>query len=349
MRSIMRCMCILAFGFNGVTIAQPADRVESKTITMIIGFPPGGGTDISGRLIANFLGKYFREKRSIIVHNVPGADGMLAMNFMAQQAKRDGSYITMAASTVADPINYRKRQSSYDPTQFQVIGGIGRGGSTLVIRTEAESRLYDRSLAPVMIGSVGGMPRSGSVTAAWGIEFLQWNGRWVIGYRGTNDLFLALERGEIEIAATSSRQQVENILAKGNFKQLMQTGIYEGGHVVARSEALDVPVFPSIIEGKIHDDVQKRAFAYWYGLVAMDKWLALPPGVAPDTLRLFRAAFDSMVRDPEFLNAGRMLSEDFEPQAGEDVTRLIDSLAKTPPEALEFITGMIRKQGVSSQ
>ena len=75
-------------------------------------------------------------------------------------------------------------------------GGIGRGGSTVVIRKDAEDRLYDKSKPPVIMGAVGGQPRSGMQTTAWGIEILGWNAKWVLGYPGTNDLVLALERGE---------------------------------------------------------------------------------------------------------------------------------------------------------
>jgi hypothetical protein len=151
------------------------------------------------------------------------------------------------------------------------------------------------------------------------------------------------------MAATSSRQQVEKLLGTGKFTALTQTGIYEGGRVVARSEAPNVPVFPAMIEGKIREKFQISAFDYWYSLIALDKWLALPPGASPRTLEVYRQAFNSMVLDPEFLNAARKLSEDFEAQTGGDVTKLISALANTPPEALEFITGMMRRQGVAVQ
>ena len=69
------------------------------------------------------------------------------------------------------PLLYRKPQSQFDPTKFHFIGGVGRGGTMLMIRKDAEPRLYDKSKPPVIMGSLGGVPRSGMQTTAWGIAY----------------------------------------------------------------------------------------------------------------------------------------------------------------------------------
>src|ERR1700722_7497666 len=77
-------LATLAFGAAVlVPVASAAERptFKGKTITMIIGYAPGGGTDLSGRLLASFLGKYLPGEPTIVVQNIPGADGMTAMNF----------------------------------------------------------------------------------------------------------------------------------------------------------------------------------------------------------------------------------------------------------------------------
>src|SRR3954451_7838923 len=91
-----------------------------KTITMIIGSSPGGGTDTSGRLIANFLAKQLPGKPAILIRNIPGAQGMAAMNYFVQQVAPDGLTITMGASTQGDPLFFRTPQSHYDPTKFLI-------------------------------------------------------------------------------------------------------------------------------------------------------------------------------------------------------------------------------------
>ena len=328
------------------SVAQEPVNFAGKTITMIIGYSPGGGTDTAGRLIASFLVKYLPGSPNVISENRPGADGVTAMNYFYQQAKPDGMTLTMASSTQGDPVVYKQPQVKYDPTKLEIVGGIGRGGSTVVIRKDAEDRLYDKTKPPVIMGAVGGVPRSGMQTTAWGIEILDWNAKWVLGYPGTNDLFVALERGEIDMTASSNLFQVQKLLDTGKVKVLTQTGLLENGKFTGRSEFGDVPVFPNQVQGKVRDSVQEQGYSYWYALVLLDKWLALPPGTPKPYVAAYREAFKKMAKDPEFLEKGKKMSQDFESQSGEDVEKLILTLGKTSPEAFDYIRNMMKKQGI---
>jgi tripartite-type tricarboxylate transporter receptor subunit TctC len=135
--------------------------VAGKTITIIVGFAPGGGTDFVARWIGNGLSKYLPGNPSYIVKNVPGADGMTSMNYLAQQVKPDGLTVLLGSASQADPMNARNTNAKYDLSKFRVAGGIGRGGTFTVISTSAEKRLRDKALAPVIMGSNAGMPRNG--------------------------------------------------------------------------------------------------------------------------------------------------------------------------------------------
>jgi tripartite-type tricarboxylate transporter receptor subunit TctC len=92
--------------------------------------------------------------------------------------------------------------------------------------------------------------------------------------------------------------------------------------------------------------VQIQAFDYWFSLVVLDKWLALPEGTPEPVLQAYREAFDKMSKDPEFIARGKKMSEDFEPQAGRDVEELLKTLGNTTPEALDYIKKMLKGQGI---
>jgi tripartite-type tricarboxylate transporter receptor subunit TctC len=343
-RLIVSLAAMLALG--GVASAQAPFTLEGKTVTMIIGPPPGGGTDAAGRMIAMHLAQHLPGKPSVIVQNMPGADGMVAMNYFATQAKTDGMTMIMATSTQGDPLVYRQPQSRYDATKLAIVGGIGRGGSTVVIRKDAEDRLYDKSKPPVIMGAVGGVPRSGMQTTAWGIDLLGWNAKWVVGYPGTNDLFVALERGEIDMTASSNLFQVAKLLETGKIKVLTQTGTLSDGKILPRTEFGDVPVFPNQVKGKAASQLQETGYGYWYSLVMLDKWLALPTGTPEPILKAYRDAFAKMVKDPEFIERGKKMSEDFEAQLGPDVEGLLKTLGNTTPDALDYIKKMLKGQGI---
>lgn len=142
-----RVLCITAFAaifeYTGAAAAKEASfAFENRQVTMIVGFAPGGGTDAVGRLIANNFTKHLPGHPPIVIRNMPGANGITAMNYMVQQVKPDGLTLTMGASQ-SDPAMFRRANAKYDPSKFLYIGGVGRGGTTLVINMESEKRLYD--------------------------------------------------------------------------------------------------------------------------------------------------------------------------------------------------------------
>jgi tripartite-type tricarboxylate transporter receptor subunit TctC len=329
--------------------AQVPVSFEGKTINFVVGFPAGGGTDASARVIAPYLTKYLPGNPTIIVSNMPGADGMTAMNAFVQPQRTpaDGTTITMGSTTTSDPLQYRRPQSQFDPTKFHFVGGVGRGGTILIIRTDAEKRLYDKSQPPVVMGSIGGVPRSGMQSTAWGIAYLGWNAKWVVGYRGTQDLFIALQRGEIDMTATGNLRDVQHLIDNGTLKILTQSGTVRNGELSKRPEFGDAPVLASIVQPKITDPVEKQSFDYWTSLTSIDKWLALPPGTPEPIVKLYQQAYDKIGDDPEFLARARKISEDLEPQSGADVKRLIDTLGTIPPQAIQQISVMLRKQGLT--
>jgi len=332
-----------------VAVAQGTALFQGKTVTVIIGFAAGGGTDTFGRLTASFLQHYLPGSPTVIVRNVPGADGITAMNYFVEQVAPDGYSIAMNASTTSDPLNWRKPQARFDPTKFAVIGGAGRGGVLLVINKEAERRLYDKQAQPVVMGSLSGLPRSGMQMTAWGIEYLDWNAKWVIGYRGTTELMVALERGEIDMTSTGNLFHVQKLLATGKFKVLAQTGMLKNGMRIPRPEFADVPIFEAALAGRIADPLMLKAFDYWSANSSIDKWAALPPNPPKAMLDVYRETYGRMIQDAEFVDRGRKMSDDFEPWSNGEVELLIKRLGAIPMEAIDRLGVMLRKQGLQGQ
>jgi tripartite-type tricarboxylate transporter receptor subunit TctC len=341
------CLLGLLLGISGAS-ADESILFKGKTITMIVGSPAGGGTDTSGRLIASLLASHLVGKPNVIVRNIPGAEGMTAMNYFARQVAPDGLTVTMGSTTQADPLLYRKPQSQYDPSTFSFVGGAGRGGTVLLIRKEAEARLYDKSSAPVIMGALGGVPRSGMQMTAWGIDFLSWNAKWVLGYRGTNDLMVALERGEIDMTSTANLFQIQKFLEMGRFKILAQAGTLQKDQPVGRLEFGAAPIFAALMREKIKEPVVERAFDYWSSMTSLDKWIALPPQTPQPLLRAYRDAYQTAVADADFAEIGKKISESFEPMVYDDVDFLVRKLGGTPPEAISYISAMLRKQGIAA-
>jgi tripartite-type tricarboxylate transporter receptor subunit TctC len=329
--------------------AEEPASFDPKTVTLIVGYPAGGGVDATGRLIAQFLTKYLPGNPPVVVRNMPGADGLVALNFFVRQVKPDGLTVTVGSSTQLDPMNYRAANVQYDPTKFNFIGGISRGGTFQVISKTGEARLTDRTAAPVPVGAVDGT-RSGEQMASWGMEFLDWNAKWVVGYRGAAETSIALERGEVDIVSTSNAFLIKRLLDTGKFKLLSQSGVVVDGKLRRRSDFADTPVMSELIGARLQDSGARDAFSYWEAICVMDPWASLPPHTPEPIVAAYRQAFGKMFADPEFLEKGKRISEDIGPMTSADVETLVHTAAaKFTPAAETFLRAMQTKQGLRKQ
>src|SRR5581483_8798834 len=197
-------------------VAGAAEPVsfKGKTVTMIVAYAAGGGTDLTGRMIAPYLTKYLPGNPALVVQNMPGAAGTRAMNHIVQRTAPDGLTLLMGAGSAVDPVLYRTVNVQYRPEDYLVVGGFGRGGLALLVNTAAQDRLLDRSKPPLAIAAItahDAFSRSGM--ALWGIAYLGWNAKWVTGYSGTNETVIALERGEVDMVSTGDLAKIRALVA----------------------------------------------------------------------------------------------------------------------------------------
>jgi tripartite-type tricarboxylate transporter receptor subunit TctC len=336
---------LLAACLLGVSAPALAVDFKGKTISMFVGSEPGGGTDASGRLTAPFFEKYLPGNPSIVVRNMPGAQGITMINYVMQQTKPDGLTIIAGSSSQADPLVTQKSGALYDAQKLLYIGGLGRGGNIIMVNAESEKRLLDKSKPPLFFGALDG-ERSSEQAALWGIEYLGWNAKWVLGYRGTQAVMLALERGEIDMNATANLFQIKAMTESGKFHALSQSGQLAGGRFIPRPEFPDVPVLGAEIEPKIKEPLARQAFAYFQAINALDKWTALLPGTPEDVVLAYRTAFETMSRDPDFIERGRRISGEMEPMTADNMQFLVREASGMTEETAQFVKAMQRRQGL---
>lgn len=328
--------------------SRPADAQafsKGKSITMLITSNSGGPTDAYGRLVARFLGKYLPGSPSVIVQNMPGASGITATNYFVHQTRPDGLYVITGSNSILDPMVYRNTNSLFDIKKIRMVGGIALGGSVTFAAADAVKRLHDKSLPPVIVGNPGPLPQAGMQPILWSIEYLGWNAKWVVGYRGTNAIMLAFDRGEVELASTSNMLLLQERIKENHPKILFQGGSIVDGRVVGRPQFPDVPIFLDEMKGKITDPTAQKAFDYWEALTSVDKWVALVPETPPDILKTYREAFRKTSTDSEFVKLGDKISPSFHTIKPSEVEGFAKVLADTPPEALAYITTLMQKQG----
>ena len=334
-------MSIIGASNHSATAADFA----GQRIFLVVGTEAGGGTDSTGRLLSPYFEKYLPGNPSVVIRNMPGASGITAINYVHLQTKRDGLTLMVGSNSQVNPFFIAKAKGQYAPEKFSHVGGLGRGGTVLLISTESMPRLMDKNAAPVNYGAID-PTRVSAQTVMWGIEYLGWNVKWVVGYRGANDTTVALERGEVDMNATGNLYLVERMVNTGKFKILTQQGELDNGRYVGRADFGDAPVFADLIAGKISDPVAKKAYEYWESVIAVDKWVALGEGTPDDISSTYRAAFQKIVKDPDFIERGKKISEDLAPMSHIDMEKFIGQMSGVTEQTEIFIKNLLRKQGL---
>ena len=338
---------VAAMTIAGPAAAQEAVSFEGKSLSMLVGAEAGGGTDVFARIILPFIADRLPGKPAIVVRNMPGAGGILALNYFVKQVKPDGLGFVVGSGTQVDPFSYRIANAQYDLTKFEHVGGAGRTGTAMLINKKALARLHDKSAPPAIMGALSAI-RSGMMMTLWGGEYLDWNVKWVVGYRGANELNLALIRGEIDMTAIALIDKIEEIMRTGEFAMIAQSGTIENGQLVTRPEFGATPALPTLIETKITDPIAQKAFAHWKNIMMVGQWLALPPGTPAPIVATYRAAFKEVFNDPLFREQAKKVDPGMIEVSPQDMLATVTVLGETPPEALTYLQMIAKKQGLVS-
>ncbi|MGY9006202.1 MAG: Bug family tripartite tricarboxylate transporter substrate binding protein [Alphaproteobacteria bacterium] len=336
---------VLAAGLVSIDSTASAEVKFTGRINAVIGSSPGGGTDGTTRLVGRFLEKYLPGDARIVYRNMPAGHGVRASNYFYNLAKRDGTVWMGGSSSYLDPNNLRKKVVKYNPTHYNYIGAISRGGSVIIMRKTKFKDLNDKSQKPVIIGTIDGS-RSWGQMVVWGAEYLNWNVKFVVGYPGSSALALALRRGEIDAFGTSTLSMHKGLSKTGQFRGLSQLGELSNGKVVRRISFQDVPTMPALMKDKT-SGLAKKTFDFWSKTNQIDKWYALPPKTPKEIVDVYRAAYKKVVVDPEFIKFGRFqFSQDFNPMTHADIADLVNSTSYPDPAISNFLRQIRINQGL---
>lgn len=184
-------------GSNAVRADPVADFYKGKTLSMVIPYSPGGDYDLRSRLIARFMGKHIPGSPNIVPRNMPGAGGVLAANWLMSIAPRDGTVIHVLAQAMPVAQALGVKGVKFDVRKFSWLGNTSTSPNVINSwHTTGIRTLDDARQRELILGSTG----RGNGTWNYPTALNMYAGtrfRIVGGYRGGNQLNLAMEKGEI--------------------------------------------------------------------------------------------------------------------------------------------------------
>ena len=317
--------------------AQTAEEFyKGKSVSLVIGFSVGGGYDLYGRHLARHIGKHIPGAPSIVPQNMPGAGSLKAANFIYTAAPKDGTAIgTFARSTGINPL--LESGATFDGTKFSWLGSVTDDVSTcLTWHTSPVKTWKDFLQKPVTLGGQG-LSSDPDIFARLYKNVFGAPIKLVSGYPGTNEITLAMERGEVDGLCGLSWSTIKtrhstwlndkkvNILVQSAMKKVPELG--------------DVPLVIELVKDKEKLQILKLILA----AQEMARPFAAPPGVPADRVAALRAAFDATMKDKEYLADATRLKIDVNPVGGNALDELLAELYATPKDVVKKASEAITK------
>jgi len=337
--SARTCLFAAAAALAVATPAFAADYYAGKSIDLLIGAPPAGGYDIYARALARHYGQKIPGKPSIIAKNMPGAASGRAAGFLATIAPKDGTVIAaIMPGAVMGPLLDEKAEVLFDPTKVQYLGTANNGTRVCVSRKNSNIKTFDDVLTKKAV--FGGVSANDS-TRDYGYMHKHTSGALydvIAGYNGTNDIGLAMERGEIDGACgwdwASFKSQRPDWLRDNKVNVLLQVALEP-------NEELTRMGVPHIWQ-YVKSEENRKIVELIIGQQVFQRSYIAPPGVAPEALTTLRTSFDATMKDAEYLADADKMRIDISPLPGPKVQEIVAKLHATPKDIVEKARAAIR-------
>ena len=327
---------MIAAGLTGSAAAQtPPATFAGKTVNMIIGFGPGGGYDIWGRAVAGHIGKHLPGNPTVIAQNLPGGGSYRAANFIYTIAPKDGTAMALIARDAALGPLTGEPGAQFDATKFSWLGTpTTETNVCIAYHTAPVKNVHDLTEKELIVGDTG--PGTGThsypkaLNAILGMKF-----KLVGGYPSSADVFLAMERGEVQGICES----LDSVMARR--PDWISSGtvsvLFQGG-AKPNPELKGVP-FVVDLASKPED---KQAIEFLYIGQGIGRPFIAPPNMPPDRLKILRSAFDATMKDPDFIAEAKLRKFSLDPEDGEQLEALVKKAYATPKPIIDRIATLIK-------
>src|SRR5436190_4879394 len=323
-RTMNRTVAVLvAAALLSVSAAGAQDSLAGKNVTLIIGFGPGGGYDRWGRLVARHIGKHLPGNPTVVPQNMPGAGSYVAASHIYGAAPKDGTVFGIIARDAALGPLSGAPGARFDATKMSWLGSPTREHNVCIANSSAKAKtandLRDKEL---ILGDTG--PGTGTRSYPKVLnDLLGYKFKIVAGFRSSVEVFLAMERGEVEgicESLDSVNQRKPDWIPNKVINVLLQAG------AESRPELKGVPNVMTLAR----NDEEKQVLEYLYAGQDIGRPFVAPPDLSPERLKMLRDAFNATMKDPEFAADVKRNKFDLEPEDGENLAALINKIYATP-------------------
>jgi tripartite-type tricarboxylate transporter receptor subunit TctC len=325
-----------------VTNAAPTeDFYKGRQIVMIMSTDAGGGYAAYANALAPYLSAHIPGRPRIIIQYMPGAGGIRAMNYLYSAAPKDGTRIAMVHAMSPYAPLFGVDAAKYDPRKVNWLGSLDNSSGLCVAWAQSGIKswqdMFDKEF---LVGSSGAGSQMETlplmVNKLFGTRI-----KVISGYKGGNEVFLAMERGEVHGRCGSIVSSVTSTRPDW-FPQKKIVVPFQ----IALERSPEFPDVPAL--GELAKDTRtKQVLELVVSHMAMDKPLLMPPGVPADRVAVMRKAFQEAVNDPAFIAQAKKERVEIHPVTAERVHQVLDRAYAMPADVVKIASEALNITGAS--
>lgn len=307
---------------------------KDKQIKIVLPTGSGGGWAFFGRLLSEYMGRYIPGNPTIVLQFMPGASGVKAMNYLANAAPQDGTYLGLPLKDVAATQLLRKGVR-YDAQKFHWIGRMGPVRTVMFLWHKSPATTIEQARKVEVV--FGGLGKFGQtymnptfMNYLAGTKF-----RVITGYRGSADLFIAMQQGEAHGWSGSwaiTKTKRGDWLKEGKLIPIVQFSL---------SKAPDLADVPLLMDFAKTGE-QRSMVEFMVAGSDVGRSLMAPARVPTDRVETLRSAFSQTMKDEGLLARAAKARVSIEPLQGPEVAKIIKQIASISPATFKDLMAVLR-------
>lgn len=304
------------------------DFYAGKTITIVTSTGPGGSYDLIARLVANHMPRHVPGAPTMIVQNMPGAGHVLATNYMYAIAPKDGTAIATVDNIIPLHQMLEGQGVHYDAAKFNWLGSTGPENSVAFVWGATGIKSVDDAKKRQVILGATGAGSSTIIYASIMNNLLGTKFKIVTGYKSASEVYLAVQKGELEATTGSYSSLItkyQDWLENKKINIIAQMGLER------EKDLADVPLLTELAK----TDEAKQIMKLFSSPLALGQPYLAPPGVPADRVGLLRIALAATFKDPAFIANAEKAKFELEPTGADEVTKIVNETTHTPADIIE--------------
>ena len=310
---------------------------EGKTIQFVVGGSAGGGYDTYTRLIARHFAKYVPGNPSMVVQNMPGAAMLIAANYIYNSAPRDGTVIGHWSGPLILQHMMGNPAVQFEGRKFGWLGMPTADSLVCILSDRSGIKTADqwgKAKTRVKLGAIGpgtsGTDDTKLLAAATDFPM-----QLIEGYKGTADIRIAAETGEVDGTCAFGWQSAKvtwaNALRERQVHVVLQTTLEPHPELKGVPLAVD---YAKTEEGK-------KFLRIAGDLYGKQRLYSLPPQVPEERLRVLQKAFINTLKDSQFLAEAEKAKLEIEPVDGPGIEKMVNGLYEIEPAIVNRVKQLL--------